>query len=412
MPEGYSFLTRLIECNPKSTDMHTNKIGAAKAMGIFVSIISFCSCQKDTIISTGTTVTTAIAQVISLPATPFNYSNPSLPAYLLTPNINGQMNTPTSNPITDAGATLGRVLFYDKNLSLNKTISCASCHKQENSFADPVAFSAGFANGHTARNAMSLIDAKYYPDGKFFGDERANTLEIQTLGPIQNPVEMGLTLDTLVGRLNALSYYPSLFTKAFGDQYISSDRVSLALAQFVRAIVSYQSKYDVGRQSFAANQPIDKVNFPNFTADENRGKQIFFDPQLSSCAACHGTETFTAPGPKNNGLDLVYTDPGVGGITGITAQNGDFKVPSLRNIELTAPYMHDGRFTTLEQVVEHYSTGIKANANLSQQLKTPNNTPRLLNLSTSDKAALVAFMKTLTDRSVTTDVKYSNPFMK
>jgi cytochrome c peroxidase len=220
---------------------------------------------------------------------------------------------------------------------------------------------------------------------------------------------MGMTLDSLTKKLNTLSYYPSLFQNAFGDKTITSGRISLALSQFVRSIISFQSKYDEGRQTIAANANPAAVDFSNFTTEENRGKQLFFSPVLA-CAACHGTETFTAAAPKNNGLDLVIVDSGVGAITKNNAENGLFKITSLRNVELSAPYMHDGRFKTLDEVVEHYNSGIMANNNLSTELKNPNGTPKRLNLSAQDKAALVAFLKTLTDKKMTADVKYSSPF--
>lgn len=366
----------------------------------------FFACKKNS----DTVTDEAVSSVLNLPATPFNYANIIQPAYLTTPNIANQINTPANNAITDNGATLGRVLFYDKNLSINNTIACASCHKQINAFSDTGKLSTGFNGGFTARNSMGLTDAKYYPNGNFFWDQRAATLEIQTLTPIQDHVEMGMTLTGLETKLKTLAYYPSLFTKAFGSSTITSDRVSLALSQFVRSIVSYQSKYDAGRQTFTAGPPPPPdAPFPNFTTDENRGKDIFLSAQ-GGCAACHGTETFTAPQEKNNGLDLTTVDRGFGLVSNNTNNDALFKVPSLRNIELTAPYMHDGRFTTLEQVVEHYSTGVKNHPNLSPQLKLPNGQPRLLNLTAQDKTALVAFLKTLTDRSMTTDTKYSNPF--
>lgn len=351
-----------------------------------------------------------VAIYLNLPATAYNYSNPSLPAYLQSPPIQGQINTPASNAVTDWGATLGRVLFYDKTLSKNRTISCASCHRQENAFSDFERLSKGFEGGLTGRNSMSLINAKYYPNGRFFWDQRAATLEQQVLMPIQDLMEMGVTLDTLVKRVQNQPYYPVLFTKAFGSATINSDLISKALAQFVRSIVSYQSKYDQGRQTLpVAPAPPPNAIFTNFTIQENRGKEIFLSPQ-NACAACHGTETFTAPDAKNNGLDAVITDRGFGAVTNNPADNGLFKVTSLRNVELTAPYMHDGRFATLEQVVEHYSNGVKNHPNLSPQLRLPNGQPRLLNLSAEDKAALAAFLKTLTDRNVTSDVKFSNPF--
>jgi cytochrome c peroxidase len=257
---------------------------------------------------------------------------------------------------------------------------------------------------------MSLIDAKYYPNGRFFWDQRAETLEDQVLIPVQDMVEMGLTLPQLETKLKTLAYYPSLFTKAFGDATITTNRIALALSQFVRSIVSYQSKYDAGRAAFpVVPAPAPNAVFPNFTAQENRGKELFLLPQ-NACAACHGSETFSAPQERNNGLDAVTTDRGFGAVVNNTNRDGNFKVTTLRNVELTPPYMHDGRFATLEQVVEHYSSGVQNHPNLSPQLRLPNGQPRLANLTATDKAALVAFLKTLTDVAVSTDVKYSNPF--
>jgi cytochrome c peroxidase len=368
----------------------------------------FISCKKD---NEGTNSTPdPVAAVLNLPATSFNYANQTLPAYLASPPIQGQINTPASNPITDNGATLGRVLFYDKNLSLNNTISCASCHKQTNAFSDPVAKSQGFNGGLTGRNSMSLINAAYYPNGRFFWDQRAATLEDQTLMPIQDLVEMGMTLSTLETKLKNLAYYPPLFQKAFGNSEITSDKIAKALSQFVRSIVSHQSKYDAGRATFpAAPAPPPNAPFPNFTAQENRGKEIFLSP-IGGCAPCHGSETFTAPQEKNNGLDLTTTDRGFGAVVSNTNLDATFKVTTLRNVELTAPYMHDGRFNTLEQVVEHYSSGVKNHPNLSPQLRLPNGQPRLANLTAQDKAALVGFLKTLTDNTLAAETKYSNPF--
>jgi len=372
------------------------------------SLFVFIACSKNT--DNTSQQDPAIAAVLNLPITEYNYSNITLPAYLNSSVILGQINTPAANPITDNGATLGRVLFYDKSLSINNTIACASCHKPANAFSDPDMKSLGFNGGLTGRNSMSLINAKYYPNGRFFWDQRAATLEEQTLAPIQDLVEMGMTLPQLETKLRALAYYPPLFTKAFGDATINSNRISLALSQFVRSIVSFQSKFDAGRATFpVAPPPPPNAPFPNFTAAENRGKEIFMTG-IGGCNPCHGTETFTAPQEKNNGLDMATTDRGFGAVLSNINLDATFKVTTLRNVELTAPYMHDGRFTTLEQVVEHYSSGVKNHPNLSLQLRLPGGQPRLANLSAPDKAALVAFLKTLTDLNVTTDVKYSNPF--
>ena len=345
------------------------------------------------------------ADATTLPATPENYRVLNLPAHLRAPAIQAQDNTPETNPVTDAGAALGRVLFYDKRLSANNTVSCASCHQPEHGFSDPAPLSTGFAGGLTGRNSMGLTSARYYLRGSFFWDERAATLEDQVLLPIQNEVEMGLTLTELVAKVSEEDYYAELFTAAFGNATVTSDRISRALAQFVRSIVSSNSKHDAGVAA----------GFSNFTAEELLGRQIFNSP-TGNCAACHGTDNFV-PGNAvhNNGVENPSVDRGVGAITGNAADDGKFKVPSLRNIELTAPYMHDGRFATLEQVVEFYNSGVQAHPNLSAPLRNPPGTPgagqpRRLNLTTTQKAALVAFLKTLTDRTVTEDPRFSDPF--
>jgi cytochrome c peroxidase len=299
------------------------------------------------------------------------------------------------------------VLFYDKNLSLNSTIACASCHKQENSFSDPIAFSKGFLGGNTTRNSMSLANARYYTNGRFFWDERAITLEDQTLMPIQHPVEMGMTLDSVEKRLAAKDYYKVLFRKAFGDENITRDRVSKSLAQFIRSMVSYQSKYDAGMVALG-HPAAPQDNLSNFTQQENQGMHLF---QQNCAGPCHNSELQNMQVARNNGLDLVFTDNGVGTITGRPGDNGKFKSPSLRNAALTAPYMHDGRFTTLAEVVEHYNSGVKDNVNLDQRLRDPvTNQPQRLNLTQQQKDAIVAFLNTLTDNSFTADIKYANPF--
>lgn len=350
-----------------------------------------------------------LSDYLNLLITPYNYGV-SLPVYFFT-NVPGSapgsvinlINTPSNNPITNHGATLGRVLFYDKNLSLNRTIACASCHQQAKGFSDSNLKSTGFLGGLTARHSMSLVNSKYYQNGRFFWDERAATLEIQVLEPIQDGTEMGLNLALLLERVSEQSFYNQLFANAFGDNTISSDRISKALAQFVRSIESYKSKYDTGRA--LANSPT--AAFSNFTNEENQGKTLFFTAPINGgggCSGCHSTEAFAGIGAQNNGLDLITNaDQGQG--------QGRFKTGSLRNIESTFPYMHDGRFSSLEQVVEHYNTGVQAHPNLDNRLKLPNGNPIRLNFSTSQKNALVSFLKTLSDNSISTEVKWSNPFV-
>ncbi len=346
------------------------------------------------------------AEALKLPGSPFNYAAPVLPPSYLTPQITGQDNTPANNAVTDAGATLGRALFYDKRLSTNGTVSCSSCHQQQAGFSDPKKFSVGFNGGLTGRNSMGLSNARYYPRGRFFWDERAATLEDQVLQPIQNPVEMGMTLPTLVTRLSTEPFYTNLFAKAFRTSEVNTNRISLALAQFVRSMVSTQTRYDAGVTN----------GFASFTAQENLGRQIFLGQVgNATCAACHGTDTFTVPNIFNNGLEFPFVDRGVGAITGRAQDEGLFKTPSLRSIALTAPYMHDGRFATLEEVVEFYNSGVVDNPNLAPQLRNPPGqgapgAPRRLNLTVQQKAALVAFIKTLTDTALATDAKFSDPF--
>lgn len=345
----------------------------------------------------------------NLPATPYNYAGvlDNMPAYLsaiLASNPDFD-NTPADNPITNDGATLGRVLFYDKSLSANNTISCASCHHQDKAFVDGAQFSVGFQGGVTRRNSMPLSNLRFVWKKKMFWDTRAANLEEQVLKPIQDHIEMGIaSLTALEDKLKTRSYYPLLFQKAFGTTAITSDRISKALAQFLRSIVSFNSKFDAGLAT----------NFSNFTPQELNG----MNRVKATCGECHNDFVTFDPGrkptfffntanfPTNDALDLVSADNGLGEITGDPGHNGFFKIPSLRNVELTAPYMHDGRFTTLEQVLTHYESGIKNVPNLPIQLTVPG----IITGGASEKADMIAFLKTLTDRTVTTDVKYADPF--
>lgn len=343
-----------------------------------------------------------VALALKLPGTADNYANPGLPAAFRVQPILGQDNTPANNPVTNAGATLGRVLFYDKRLSLNRTVSCASCHQQAHGFSDPAKFSTGFDGRLTSRNSMGLANARWYQRRAFFWDERSATLEIQVLQPIQNTLEMGMTLPEVTTRLTAEPFYRDLFNRAFGTTAVTSDRIALALAQFVRSIISTNTKYDAGVAS----------NFTNFTAEETLGRRLFLGQTgNATCAACHGTDNFV-PGNtiNNNGLENPYLDKGLGEVTGRPQDEGLFKVPSLRNIALTGPYMHDGRFASLEEVVEFYNSGVIAHPNLSPPLRARTGTPLRLNLTTAEKAAMVAFLKTLTDTSLPTDSRFSDPF--
>lgn len=322
--------------------------------------------------------------------------------------------------IDDAKATLGRVLFYDTKLSATGETSCASCHDQALAFSDDKALSEGINGQVTERNSLPLASVANFSssyDGHggggfpiqggnigFFWDERASSIADQSAQSIENSIEMGMDLNELVANLNQEDYYKILFKKAFGDELVTKQRMLGAIQEFVNSFVSIDSKFDQG-----LNQVEDvSLSFPNFTAQENLGREIF----NNNCTSCHARDMSTPTGVNmaNNGLDLEYADKGLGDRTGEAIHNGVFKVPFLRNIELTAPYMHDGRFATLEEVVEHYSSGIKAHDNLAHQLKKADGSAHLFNFNEEEKAALVAFMKTLTDHTFVEQTRFSDPF--
>ena len=345
----------------------------------------------------------AAMNTLNLPATPYRYANLELPAHFAQPGRSHD-NTPPDNPLTDDGATLGRMLFYDTRLSANNTTSCASCHVQAHAFADPKPFSQGFHGARTDRRAMPLVNVRYYQRARFFWDERAGNLEQMVLLPIQSRIEMGQDLKGIVDTFARDAMYPALFARAFGDRQITDERIGKGLAQFVRSLVSYQSRYDEGRARVQSAQD----DFDNFTRQENRGKALF----VRNCGTCHmkdGNEHFIVPTPANTGLR--GTDPtadgGVGDATLRPADLGSFKSPSLRNVEVTAPYGHDGRFATLGELIDHYSDNPILDPNLGYMIPVGP-----LTFTASEKAALIAFMKTLTDRTFLTDPRFSNPFVK
>ncbi|HRO44003.1 MAG TPA: cytochrome c peroxidase [Flavipsychrobacter sp.] len=377
---------------------HRNKI----ASSLFI-LFAFLSCRKEQVIETEVSI---IKNYLNLPATPFNYSNPALPAFFSNEFITIQNNTPTDNPTTDWGATLGRVLFYDVRLSKSNSISCASCHKQEFGFADTAQFSKGFDGKFTGRHSMSLLNAAFYLNGRFFWDERAASLEQQVLMPIQDSLEMGLQLDELRSRLAATEFYPLLFKQAFGSTDITNEGISKALAQFVRSMISYQSKYDEGRSMVADRDS----NFPNFTPQENRGKRIFMGNTNVNCFGCHNTDVFITDHPRNNGLTLTNQDVGIYIHSNDPFDIGKFKAPSLKNVAVRHRYMHDGSIVGLINVLRHYDTGIQMNPNLDPHIGALNGKPATMNLSDDDLEALASFLETLTDHKIMQDEKFSSPF--
>ena len=359
---------------------------------------------------TPTAITSAtIAEFTTLDlATLANYANPVLPAY-----YDGTVpdNTPAGNAVTDRIATLGRVLFYDKRLSINDSISCASCHRQANGFDDPRRFSTGFSGAaFTTAHAMRLGNIRYYRPGTMFWNKRAASVEAQASQPIINAVEMGWDapaggIAALITKMRGLSYYPDLFTFAFGDANISETRIQQALAQFERAMISSNSRWDTAYAAvFSATAPNRNINvtLPGFSDQENRGRQLFMTAPNAGgagCSACHQPPSYAlAANSNSNGLDA--------GETVI------FKSPSLKNAGVSQAFMHDGRFATLDQVVEHYNSGVQAGPALDNRLQGPGGAPQRLGLSAADKAALVAFMQTLTDPVLISDPKFSDPFKK
>lgn len=320
--------------------------------------------------------------------------------------------------------TLGRVLFYDRQLSINNSVSCASCHKQEKAFADNVAFSRGFKSTLTTRNSMPiqnlqsfffttdgfsnesiLFDRGFgpnFPGVSLFWDGREHNLGTMVLRPIVNHVEMGVRdLDELAAKLQAVPYYQDLFNKAYGTSEVTPNRISEALSMFAMSITSRNTKFDRAR-----------MGLERLSALEERGRQLFIETY--ECNACHQTENPTgyviAGTFANIGLQSEYQDNGVSQVTGNALDAGRFKIPSLRNVALTGPYMHDGRFETLEEVVEHYSTGIQDHPNLDARLLDEHGEPKIFNISEYDKKAIVAFLGSLTDRDMVTAKRFSNPF--
>jgi len=365
-----------------------------------------------------------------LPTQPYNYDTPINPAFF----------APYGDSIiSNDVATLGRVLFYDVQLSLNNRVSCGSCHVQIHGFSDDTKGSVGFMGGITSRNTQTIVNTGTQLG--FFWDLREETLDHMVLQPIANHLEMGLD-DTLLmeSRIRETDYYTPLFTNAFGSDEVTTKKIGLALAQFVKSIISVSTRYDQGRMALAQQSPpivggtANMTDFDNYTELENYGKFLFF--RKFPCSTCHagpnldGSLSF----PHNIGLDMHYPDAGMPGTHPLTGEplNGFFKTPSLRNIALTAPYMHDGRFKTLEEVIDFYDHGVQSHPQLSEGLRIPTSgglqpvqigpwinsgyyppgviIAQPMYMSEVEKQALIAFLNTMTDYNVISDPKFSDPF--
>lgn len=303
------------------------------------------------------------------------------------------MEIPADNPMTVEGIELGRKLFYDVRLSGDNTQACATCHFSTSSFSDSSQFSTGITGQLGTRNAMAVINVGY--SFSLFWDGRAATIEDQALEPVTNPIEMNATWPNVLTKLNADQYYRDEFKLAFGVDVIDSLDVAKALAQFERTMISSNSKFD----KYTCNELI-------LTDEEFRGLTIF-QTEKGDCFHCHGTSLYMGFSYENNGFQQIMTDLGRGAVTGLTTDNGKFKPPTLRNIELTAPYMHDGSLNTLEEVVEFYNSGVNQSSPNVSPLMLKNNRPGgSLNLTDQDKSDLVAFLKTLTDSSFINNPKF------
>lgn len=347
------------------------------------------------------------------PDNPEDYGSADKPAYILKNN----------NPdilISNAKATLGRVLFYDKNLSINNTISCGSCHKQSNGFGDTATLSRGVFNGITGRHSMRLINARFAQEARFFWDERALTLTLQTTQPIKDHAEMGFSgqngrpvFESLFSKLESIDYYRELFTWVYTDTKVTEARIQECLSQFILSIQSFDSRFDSGRR-ISLN---DETPFSNFSPLENQGKQLFlsrpsFDPNGvrigggAGCQTCHRAPEFDIdPNSRNNG-----NINGTGGTTDLT----NTRSPSLRDLvnpegQPNGPFMHNGFFPSLDAVINHYNRIPTDNPSLDPRLR-PAGRPQQLRLTEQERNALVAFLTTLSGSKVYTDKKWSDPF--
>lgn len=325
------------------------------------------------------------------------------PYEVIVPDSFPILEIPEDNPMTVEGVQLGRHLFYDPILSADSTVSCARCHKPELAFTDGLRRSVGINNSFGQRSSMSLINVGFYYNGLFW-DGRAKTLEEQSLHPIENPKEQGSVLEDVVAKLKKHPEYSERFRKAFGitdTDMITADLLAKAIAQFERIIISGNSRYD----QYLRKEIV-------LTDEEDLGHSMFFDfddeYKDAECSHCHSYPLFTANTYHNNGLDSVgkdlslFKDIGLG-INGMVGDTGKFRVTTLRNIAITAPYMHDGRFNSLDEVMAHYDHGIQFAINRDAQVAN-------LFISQEQQDAIVAFMHALTDTSYLQNPDVVSPF--
>jgi cytochrome c peroxidase len=363
------------------------KVSSFKCLLIVLAgLLFFIACEKDD----------SPTEVVVIDETPFILEHGALPA----PSL------PLDNPLTIQGVKLGRMLFYEKLLSRDGSQACADCHRQQDGFSDTSRFSIGVELMPGKRQAMPVFNMAWHTN-EFFWDGRAHLLRDQALKPIQDPLEMNETLPNVVAKLSNSQLYKDQFIRTFGSNEITPEKMALALEQFMLSIVSADSKFD----RFLAGEV-------ELTESENRGRMLFateynpFFPELSGadCMHCHGGANFENDKYMNNGLDAQadITDIGRQAVTGSPNDRAKFKVPSLRNVALTAPYMHDGRFKTLEEVIDHYNAGIQESSTVDPAILNTKATG--LFLTKQDKQDLINFLKTLTDDTFQQNPDYASPF--
>ena len=352
--------------------------------GLIVSFLLFC----------GLTTSTFVKET-----TPYKLQYPA--------NFGGRFTIPENNPTTKEGVYLGRMLFYEKKLSAGNAISCENCHFQKLAFTDGKAFSEGADKSLTIRSSMSLTNLLWVRN--FFWDGRSPSLEEQAIFPLTNVHEMGQPLSESVAKLRKTSLYPPLFKAAFGSDVISEEQLLKALSQFERTLISANSKYDkylAGTYKASAREMRGMSLFSNGPAPE---KMI----RGANCEHCHGGVKTFKELFHNNGLDTVFSDNCRENFTRQPEDKGRFRVPTLRNIMLTAPYMHDGRFSTIEQVLDHYNEHIKNSPTLSSFLQDVSNQKngKKLMLTNSEKSDIISFLSMLTDSSFINNPEFSNPHL-
>jgi cytochrome c peroxidase len=391
-------------------------------LSVFIFILSLLSCSKadqdgtDTVVKSYPAVETAFGNNINLNQL-VDYASQTKPAYVVKENASGLV-------VNNAKATLGRVFFYDKNLSINNTVSCGSCHKQSFAFGDTAVLSSGVEGGLTGRHSMRLVNIRFANERKMFWDERAQNLQAQVIQPIQDHAEMGFSgnnnrpvFSALLSKLQAIDYYKELFRFVYGDEQITEAKLQEGLTHFIVSIQSFDSKYDLGR----ATVPNDGAPFFNFTAQENQGKQLYLTPPIFDgggnriagglgCNGCHNAPEFDIdPNTGNNGII------GVSNGNGIDVANT--RAPTLRDLvkadgTVNGPMMHTGFFFSLQQVIGHYGNINIAPGNtfaLDQRLR-PGGVGQKLNLTATEVNAVQAFLRTLAGSKIYTDNRWSNPF--